>query len=165
VTISRDNDIYIADTARVVGDVTLGRNVNIWYGAVIRGDMGPITIGDDTNIQDNSVIHCDPGKPMTIGKAVSIAHSAIVHGVDVGDETLVGMGAILLRGSRIGKGCLIAAGSVVAPGKRVPDGMLVMGTPAKAVRPLNEKEIRLIRDGVAQYIDLAKRSCRAPDKG
>ena len=160
--IRSDNDIYIADTARVVGDVVLGRNVNIWYGAVIRGDMGPITIGQDSNVQDNAVIHCDPGKPMTIGKGVSIAHSAIVHGVEVGDGSLIGMGAVLLRGSKIGKDCLIAAGSVVAPGKRIPDGMLVMGTPAKVVRPLNEKETRQMREGCEQYVVLAERSCQKP---
>lgn len=162
--IRSDNDIYIADTARVVEDVTLNRNVNIWYGAVVRGDMAPITIGQGTSVQDNAVIHGDPGKPITIGEHALIAHGAIVHGVELGDGSLLGMGAVLLRGSRIGKACLIAAGSVVAPGKRIPDGMLVMGSPAKVVRPLTEKEIRKIREGVDQYIALAERSCQEPDE-
>lgn len=162
--IRRDNDIYIADTARVVENVTLNQDVNIWYGAVVRGDMAPITIGQGTSVQDNAVIHGDPGKPMTIGEYALIAHGAIVHGVELGDGSLIGMGAVLLRGTRIGKNCLVGAGSVVAPGKRVPDGMLVIGSPAKVVRPLNEKEIRQIREGVDEYIALAERCGQAPDE-
>ena len=150
------DDVYIADTARVLGDVQLGPRVSIWYGAVVRGDVGTITIGAGTNVQDNAVIHCDFGRPNTIGENVTIAHGALVHGIVVGDETLIGIGAVVLGEVTIGTGCLIAAGALVPPGMNVPDGMLVMGVPGKIVRPTTDHERQQIRASAEQYIALAR---------
>ena len=161
MTIRRKDDAYIADNARVLGDAALGPNVNIWYGAVVRADMAKITVGANTNIQDNAVVHCDPGRPNSIGQNVSIAHGAIVHGVDIGDDTMIGMGAIVLGKSTIGKGCVIAAGAVVPPGANVPDGMLVMGVPGKVVRPTNESDDQCMRETVDEYVALAKKLCQS----
>jgi len=125
---------YIADTARVMGEVELGTDVGVWYGALIRGDVAKIIIGDNTNIQDNATIHCDHGKPNIIGSNVTIGHNAVVHGQAVGDGSLIGMHATVLGRTKIGKNCLIAAGAVVPPGLEVPDGMVVMGVPGKVPR-------------------------------
>ena len=150
------NHAFIADTARVIGDVELGPEANVWYGVVIRGDVGKITIGAGTNVQDNTVIHSDFGRPNTIGANTSIGHGAMVHGLQIGDETLIGMGAVILAESTIGNNCLIAAGAVVPPGMNVPDGMVVMGVPGKIVRPINEAELQHIRDTAEKYIALAR---------
>ena len=157
------NHVYIADTARVLGDVTIAQDVNIWYGVSIRGDVAPITIGEQTNIQDNVVIHCDTGYPNHIGRRVSIGHGAVVHGESVGDETLIGMHATVMGHVRIGKRCVIAAGAVVPPGLQVPDGMMVMGVPGRVIRPVNKKEqdyLDLLPD---RYLNLAKRHHESPD--
>ncbi len=159
----RVSGAYIADTARVRGDVTLGEDVNLWYGVVIRGDVAPVTIGARTNVQDNTVIHCDADKPLVIGRDVSIGHAAVVHGVVVGDGTLIGIGARVLDGSRIGKGCLIAAGALVPPGLEVPDGMVVMGMPGRIVRPLTDAERAYLVDIPPRYAALAKLHCERPD--
>lgn len=151
------DDVYIADTARVVGDVVLGRRVSIWYGVTIRGDAGKITIGARTNVQDNAVIHSDFGRPNTIGKNVSIGHGAMVHGLSVGNDTLIGMNSVILGESVIGNGCLIAAGAVVTPGMQVPDGSMVMGVPGKVVRPTTEAERRQIRHNIVEYLTLVRR--------
>ncbi len=148
--------VYLADTARVLGEVTLGRDVSIWYGVSIRGDVAPITIGDRTNVQDNAVIHCDHDYPNVIGADVTIGHGAIVHGEAVGDGTLIGMGAKLLGHSRIGRGCVIGAGAVVPPGMRVPDGMVVVGVPGKIVREVNDADRVFLAGNPPHYVRLAK---------
>ncbi len=150
------NDAYIADTARVIGRVTLGRSVNVWYGATIRGDVAPIVVGDETNVQENAVIHGDEGTENVIGSRVTIGHGAIVHGVEVGDESLIGINATLLAASRVGRGCLIGAGAVLAPGVEVPDGMVVMGVPGKVIRPVTEEERQAMADGADEYLRLAR---------
>ena len=122
---------YLADTARVMGEVVLGEGVNVWPAAAIRGDVALITIGAGTNIQDNATVHCDSGKPNTIGEHVTIGHNAVVHGVSVGDGSLIGMHATVLGGTVIGKRCLVAAGALVPPGLEVPDDHVVMGVPGK----------------------------------
>lgn len=155
--------VYIADTARVLGDVNLGQDVNIWYGASIRGDVATVTIGDRSNVQDNAVIHCDFGFPNVIGSDVVIGHGAVVHGEYVGDGTLIGMGAVLLGRTRIGKGCVVAAGAIVPPGMVVPDGMLVMGVPAKVGRPVNDDEKAFLKINPPHYIELAKLHATQPD--
>jgi carbonic anhydrase/acetyltransferase-like protein (isoleucine patch superfamily) len=147
---------YLADTARVLGEVTLGHDVSIWYGVSIRGDVAPVTIGDRTNVQDNAVIHCDYGYANVIGCDVTIGHGAIVHGESVGDGTLVGMGAKLLGHSRIGKGCVIGAGAVVAPGLQVPDGMVVVGVPGRIVREVNDADRAFLAGNPPHYVRLAK---------
>ena len=150
------NNAFIADTARVVGNVTLGENVNLWYGVSIRGDVAPVQVGRNTNIQDNAVIHCDDDVPNTIGANVTIGHGAIVHGRSVGDGSLIGMGAVVLGSSRIGRNCLIAAGAVVPPRLEVPDGMMVMGVPGRIVREINETETRDMKKIPQDYLRWAK---------
>ncbi len=148
--------VFLADTARVLGQVTLGPGTNLWPGAVVRGDVAPITIGPGTNIQDNAVVHCDSNVPNHIGSNVSIAHGAIVHGKSVGDGTLIGMGAKVLGQTVIGKNCLIAAGALVPPGLIVPDGMLVVGVPGRIVRPITDKEKDYLAWLAPHYVKLAQ---------
>lgn len=128
---------FIAPTAVVMGDVTLGARASVWYGSVLRGDMAPITIGADTNIQDGSIVHVDEGVPCTIGERVGVGHRVILHGCTVEDDSLIGMGSILLNGVRIGRGSVVAAGAVVPEGMQVPPGSLVMGVPGRIVRPVD----------------------------
>ena len=156
VSIRQINGVYLADTARVVGEVELGANVSIWYGATIRGDVAPVRIGQSTNVQENAVIHCDSGEPNTIGERVTIGHGAVLHGQSVGDGSLVGTHATLLGRSRIGQGCLIAAGALVPPGMQVPDGVVVMGVPGRIVRQTNEKDKEYVRGAPDHYVKMAK---------
>lgn len=156
MSIRRIGRAYFADTARVLGEVTVGANASFWYGAAVRGDVAPVTIGEGTNVQDNAVVHCDSGLPNTIGAHVTIGHGAIVHGQSVGDGTLIGMHATVLGRTVIGSRCLIAAGALVPPGLVVPDGMVVMGVPGRVVRPINEQE-RAYLDWLApHYVKLAQ---------
>ncbi len=129
-----EDEVFIAPSADVMGNVTLGDGVNIWFGAVLRGDDNAITIGENTNVQDNAVLHLDTNFPCTIGKNVTIGHKAIVHGCTVGDNSLIGMGAIILDGAVIGRNCLIGAGALVGMNKEIPDNSLVMGVPGKIIR-------------------------------
>lgn len=153
---------YLADTARVMGEVVLGEGVNVWPAAAIRGDVALITIGAGTNIQDNATVHCDSGKPNTIGEHVTIGHNAVVHGVSVGDGSLIGMHATVLGGTVIGKRCLVAAGALVPPGLEVPDDHVVMGVPGKVVRETNEKEKAYLAWLAEHYVALAKRYVATP---
>ncbi len=134
------HDVYIANSATVLGQVHLEPDVNIWYGASIRGDVAPIRIGSITNVQDNVTIHCDHTVANTIGSKVTIGHNAVCHGIEIGDGSLIGMHATLLGGTRIGKRCLVGAGAVVPPGLVVPDDHVVMGVPGKIVRQTTDKE-------------------------
>ena len=143
---------YIAPNATVVGEVILGNHVNIWYGAVLRGDSGAITVGDGTNIQDNAVVH----EKTVIGKNCTIGHGAIVHGCTVGDGCVIGMGAIVLTGAVLGENCLVGAGAVVTGKTVAPAGSLLLGSPAKAVRPLTPEEINENLHSAEHYIALAK---------
>lgn len=163
MSIRRVDDVYLADTARVVGEVALGRDVSVWYGAVIRGDVAPVSIGAGTNIQDNAVVHCDTDEPNALGANVVVGHGAIVHGKAVGDGTLIGMGATVLGGTVIGSRCLIAAGALVPPGMVVPDGHVVMGVPGKIARPLNEKEQAYLDWLAPHYVELARLHVQQPD--
>ena len=156
MTMQYMRNVYVADTARVLGEVELGENVNIWYGVSIRGDVAKVTIGAGTNVQDNAVIHCDSHVPNTIGANVTIGHGAIVHGVSVGDGTLIGMGATVLGGTRIGARCLIAAGAVVPPNLNVPDDTMVIGGPGRIARPTNEKERKYLAWLAPHYVELAR---------
>jgi carbonic anhydrase/acetyltransferase-like protein (isoleucine patch superfamily) len=154
---------YLADTARVLGEVELAPGVSIWYGVSIRGDVARISIAEGTNVQDNAVIHCDHNHPNIIGAHVTIGHGALVHGEEVGDHSLIGMGAVILGRSRIGKGCLVAAGAVVPPGLVVPDGMVVMGVPGKIARPVNDAEKEYMAMLPPRYLELAKLHATTPD--
>lgn len=164
MTIREHNGSYIADTARVIGDVRIGRGVSIWYGAAIRGDVAPVVIGDGSNIQDNAVVHCDHLYANVIGKDVIVGHGAIVHGESIGDNSLIGMGAVVLGHTTIGNGCLVAAGAVVPPGLEVPDGMVVMGVPAKIVREVNDDDRAYLAKLPSHYQRLAKRHVTHPDE-
>lgn len=163
MSIKRIGRAYLADTARVFGEVDLGHDVSIWYGVVIRGDVAPITIGDMTNVQDNTVVHCDKGFPNVIGQRVTIGHGAIVHGVFVGDGALIGMGARLLGRTQIGAGALVAAGAVVPEGLVVPAGMVAMGVPAKIVRETTDREKEYLLKLPPRYVEVAKMHCEKPD--
>ena len=148
---------WIADSAQVIGDVRLDAEVNIWFNTVVRGDIDPITIGAGTNIQDGSVLHTDKGEPLTIGCNVTVGHRVILHGCTVGDESLIGMGAVVLNGAVIGRNCLVGAGALVTEGKIFPDGSLIVGSPAKAVRQLTSEQIEKMRLNAKRYCDNAKR--------
>jgi carbonic anhydrase/acetyltransferase-like protein (isoleucine patch superfamily) len=148
---------FVARNATVVGDVTIGEHSSLWFNAVVRGDVAPVTIGRRVNVQDGVVVHCDTDVPNVIGDDVTIGHGAIVHGMFVGRGSLIGMGSTVLSRTRIGSECLIAAGAVVPPGLEVPDRMLVMGVPAKIVRPLREQDFQYMRWLTDHYVDLARR--------
>ena len=148
---------WVADSAQVMGDVVLGEDVSVWFGTVVRGDSETITIGRGSNIQDASVLHADPGKPLIIGERVSVGHQVMLHGCTVGDETLIGIGAIVLNGAVIGKNCLVGAGSLVTEGKVFPDGCMILGSPAKAVRQLSPEQMEGLKSIAQHYIDNAVR--------
>ena len=143
---------WIAENATVVGKVTVGQGVGVWFNAVIRGDNERITIGRDTNIQEHAVLHTDMGFPLTVGAGCTVGHRAILHGCTIGDNVLIGMGAIVLNGATIGENCLIAAGALVPEGRSVPPGSLVIGMPGKVVRRLSADEIAANRGSAAHYV-------------
>ena len=151
-------NVFIAPGAVVLGDVHLEENVNIWYNATVRGDREPIRIGKGSNIQDNCVVHVDEGFPVTIGEYVTVGHGAILHGCTVGDNSLIGMGAILMNGCRIGKNCIVAAGTLVTQGTEIPDGSLVMGNPGKLKRAVTEVEIENSIKNAQLYVEEARNS-------
>ena len=146
---------FFAPNAVVVGDVTIGEGASVWFNAVIRGDVAPISIGRRVNVQDNATIHCDSNVANIIEDDVTIGHAAVVHGAHIGAGTLIGMSATVLGKSKIGKRCLIAAGAVVSPGMEVPDDHVVMGVPGKIVRPTREAEQAYMRWLSAHYVELA----------
>lgn len=148
---------WVAGSAEVMGDVVLGDEVGIWFGVVVRGDTATIRIGACTNIQDLSVLHADVGMPLTIGSGVTVGHKAMLHGCTIGDDSLIGIGAVVLNGARIGKGCLVGAGSLVTEGKEFPEGSMIMGTPAKVVRQLTPEEMQGLRDSARHYVANARR--------
>ena len=134
-----DGDFWIAPDANLIGRVILGSGSSVWFGATLRGDNEPITVGPGSNIQDNCVLHTDPGFPLTIGANCTIGHKAILHGCTIGDQTLIGMGATVLNGARIGARCLIGAGALITEGKEIPPGSLVIGVPSKVILQLDKK--------------------------
>lgn len=148
-----DASVLICEGARVSGDVTLGRGVSIWYNAVLRGDDGAITVGADTNIQDGAVLH----EETRVGVGCTIGHGAIVHGCTVGDNTLIGMGAVVLNGARIGSDCIVGAGALVTGKMDAPNGSMLLGSPAKVVRPLTAEEIEGNRRSARGYLAAAER--------
>lgn len=147
-----DGECWIAPGAAVIGAVRLAPRVGIWFGAVLRGDQEPITIGEDTNVQEHCIFHTDHGFPLRVGKGCTIGHRAILHGCTIGDNVLIGMGATVLNGARIGDDCLIGAGAIVTEGKEIPPGSLVLGIPAKVSRALSEEEIGRNRWAAAHYV-------------
>ena len=147
-----DENIVICEGACVVGDVTLAKGVSVWYNAVLRGDEGGITVGENTNIQDGAILH----EETKVGAGCTIGHNAIVHGCTVGDNVLVGMAATVLNGAKIGNNCIVGAGALVTGKMDAPDGSMILGSPAKVVRPLSEAEIEGIRESAKGYLHLAE---------
>ncbi len=152
---------WIAPNAVVVGDVTLAQAVSVWFGAVLRGDTEALYIGVGSNIQDGCVLHADPGFPLHIGAGVTVGHRAVVHGARIGDNTLVGMGAIILNGAQVGRNCIIGAGALLTQGKYYPDNTLILGSPARVIREVSEAEIAANRRSAAQYVAKAEAFRRA----
>jgi len=147
---------FIAPTASVLGDVTLEADSSVWYGAVLRGDMAPILIGAQSNLQDGSIVHVDEGMPCRVGRRVGVGHRVVLHGCIVEDECLIGMGSVVLNEARIGTGSVIAAGAVIPEGMQVPAGSLVMGVPGRIVRPVDAELIRRIGETWAHYVEQAR---------
>lgn len=143
--------VYIAPGAQVIGRVTLGRDVSIWFNTVLRGDASSIAVGERSNIQDLTMVHADDGLPTTIGSNVTVGHSCIIHGCTIGDDCLIGMGSTVLNGARIGPNCLVGAGSLVTEGKEFPAGSVIMGRPARVVRQVGERERAMIQSGADNY--------------
>lgn len=148
---------WVADSAQVMGQVELGADSSVWFGAVVRGDTDRISIGKGTNIQDASVLHADHGKPLTIGDNVTVGHQVMLHGCTIGDESLVGIGAVVLNGARIGRNCIVGAGALVTEGKEFPDGSLIVGAPAKVVRQLTEAQVAGLKASAAHYVNNGRR--------
>jgi carbonic anhydrase/acetyltransferase-like protein (isoleucine patch superfamily) len=148
---------WVADSAQVIGNVALDDDVSVWFGVVVRGDTEIIRIGRGSNIQDLSVLHADVGMPLTVGEGVTVGHKVMLHGCTIGDGCLIGIGAVILNGARIGKHCLVGAGSLVTEGKEFPDGSMILGSPARAVRPLTTTQLEDLRHSAQQYVDNARR--------
>lgn len=145
------SEVFIAKSADVMGDVTIGEGSSIWYGAVARGDMDYITIGKFTNVQDNATLHVDTDTPLEIGDYTTIGHNAVVHGCKVGNNCLIGMGSVILNNAIIGDNCIIGAGAVITEGANIPANSLVVGTPGKAIRVVKEEEIKDVRYNAIRY--------------
>ena len=151
---------WIAPNATVLGDVVLGEGVGVWFGATLRGDNETLSIGARSNIQEGCTLHTDPGFPLEIGADCTVGHNAILHGCKIGEGSLIGMGAIVLNGASIGRNCLVGAGALVTEGKSFPDGSLIVGSPAKAVRELDEATRAALRESAARYVANARRFAR-----
>jgi len=149
--------VFVAPNASVIGDVCLMPESSVWFGAVIRGDIERISIGRGSNVQDGTVMHTDPHNPCTLGDYVTVGHMAMLHGCNVGDGSLVGIGAILMNGSKIGKNCIVGAHTLVTERKEFPDGVLIMGTPGKIVRELDEQDFATMRANADRYVERAQR--------
>jgi carbonic anhydrase/acetyltransferase-like protein (isoleucine patch superfamily) len=152
---------WAADNATVIGDVILGDNASVWFGCVVRGDTDTIRIGANTNVQDLSVLHADLGVPLTIGDNVTVGHQVMLHGCTIGDNTLIGIQAVVLNNARIGRNCIVGAGAVVTEGKEFPDNSLIIGAPAKAVRQLDEAAVQKLLANADHYVGNAKRYQRS----
>lgn len=148
---------FIADSARVIGSVVLEQDASIWFGAVLRGDNDLITIGPESNVQDGSIIHTDAGIQVRLGRGVTVGHRVMLHGCEVGDHSLVGIGAVVLNRAKIGKHCLIGAGALITEGKEIPDRSLVLGSPGRVVRQVSDAEVLVLEGSAVHYVDNARR--------
>lgn len=147
-----DPSAFVAGSATLIGKVTLAANTSVWFGATLRGDNERITIGENSNVQEGTVMHTDMGYPLDIGQGVTIGHQAMLHGCTVGDGSLIGIGAVILNGARIGKGCLVGAGALVTENKTFPDHSLILGSPAKVVRTLTQEDLLRLQGNAASYV-------------
>lgn len=148
---------WVADSAQVIGNVELAEGASIWFGAILRGDNETLHIGRNSNVQDGSMLHSDPGYPLTLGENVTVGHHVMLHGCTVGDGSLIGIKAVVLNGAKIGRNCLVGAGSLITEGKEFPDGSMIMGAPAKVVRELTPEQIAGLARAAKHYVDNAKR--------
>jgi len=151
-----DKNAWIAESADVIGDVVVERGVSVWYGVVIRADLSKVVIKENSNVQDNCVIHVDHDKPTIIGKGVTVGHGAILHACEIGDNSLIGMGAIVLSGAKIGKNCIIGAGALIPEGKEIADNSLVLGIPGKVIRKVTDEEVEKLKESSKEYLKLKK---------
>ena len=152
-----EGEYWLAPNATVIGDVILKPGASVWFGAVVRGDNDPITIGRDTNIQDGSVLHSDPGEPLTIGDGVTVGHMVMLHSCEIGDNSLIGIGAVILGRAKIGKNCLIGANTLITEGKEIPDNSMVVGQPGRVIRTLEPGQIEALKVSAAHYVANWKR--------
>ena len=151
-TLPPEGEYWIAPNAVVIGKVILKKNASIWFGATLRGDNDPIVVGENSNVQDGAVLHTDTGSPLTLGSNVTVGHLAMLHGCTIGDNSLIGIGAVILNGARIGKNCLIGAGALITEGKAIPDNSIVMGSPGKVVREISEKQRASLAHSALSYV-------------
>ena len=155
---------WVADSAQVMGSVVLGEHVSVWFGAVLRGDTEPLTIGRNSNVQDLSVLHADVGSPLTIGENVTIGHQVMLHGCTIGDNSLIGIQAVVLNNAKIGRNSIVGAGSVVTEGKEFPDNALIIGSPAKVVRTLDDAAVAKLRASAEHYVENGRRFAKGLKK-
>ena len=152
-----EGDYFVADNAVVLGNVLLKANASVWFNAVLRGDADLITVGENSNVQDGSVLHTDPGYPLLIGSNVTIGHKVMLHGCEIGDNSLIGINAVVLNGAKIGRNCLIGANALITEGKEIPDNSMVMGSPGKVVRELSEAQIAGLTMSAKHYVENGRR--------
>ena len=152
-----DTDCWVAPNAVIIGKVELKKNSNIWFNAVLRGDLEPIIIGENSNVQDGCIIHTDPGCPVTVGKGVTLGHMVVLHGCEIADDCLIGIGSTILNKTKIGKNCIIGANALVAENKVIPERSLVLGSPGKIVRQVTDEEIEYIKDNARDYVENFKK--------
>ena len=150
-------DSWVAPNAIIIGKVKLEKNSSIWFNAVLRGDIEKIVIGENSNIQDGSVLHTDPGCPLTVGKGVTVGHMVMLHGCEISDDTLIGIGSTILNKAKIGKNCIIGANTLVTENKTIPDNSLLLGSPGKVIRKVTDEEIKVIRENAKHYVKNSKR--------
>ena len=160
VRVEAHPDSWVAPNASLIGKVKLEAGASVWFNAVLRGDNEPIHIGEQSNVQDGTVMHTDMGFPLSIGKGVTIGHKAMLHGCSVGDYSLIGINAVVLNGARIGKYCIIGANTLIGEGKEIPDGSLVVGSPGKVIRSLSEEQKKMLEASAAHYVHNAQRYAR-----
>ncbi len=163
-----DRSVFVAHNAVLTGEITIGKNSSVWFGVVMRGDMAPITIGEETNLQDGTLAHVNLGQPTTIGNRVTVGHGAIIHGAAIKDQVVIGMGAILLNECIIGENSVIGAGTVVTERTKIPPNSLVLGVPGRVVRPVNQKELDYIQHAYKVYVEYARhyqKKARRKEKG
>lgn len=149
--------VFIAPGSHVIGKVVMKPNSSVWFNTVVRGDCDVITIGEDSNVQDGSVLHTDFGVPLTIGKGVTIGHKVMLHGCEIGDYSLIGINSVVLNGAKIGKYCVIGANSLITENMHIPDGSLVLGSPAKVIKPIPEQQQKMLEQSAEHYVKNAKR--------
>jgi len=150
-------DCWVADNAVLIGKVILKKDANVWFNVVLRGDIEPITIGEESNVQDGSVFHTDPGCPLRLGKGVTVGHMVMLHGCEIDDDTLIGIGTTILNKTKIGKNCIIGANTLISENKIIPDRSLVLGSPGKVIRQVTDKEIEEIKKNASRYVENYKR--------